>query len=109
MTVLRNGTSLYGAKGANGVILIDTRRNKTMATRITASVSSGITLEPKFIDMMDATQYKSYASDLLSTTNTTIKDFKFLKSPPQNTLWKYFIAEYQYYTYRYKLLKNPHF
>ena len=61
VTVLRNGTALYGAKGANGVILIDTRRNKTMATRITASVSSGITLEPKFIDMMDATQYKSYA------------------------------------------------
>lgn len=100
MTVLRNGTALYGAKGANGVILIDTRRNKTMATRITASVSSGITLEPKFIDMMDATQYKSYASDLLSTTNTTIKDFKFLNENPSyyyypqyhnNTDWKQYV------------------
>ncbi len=100
VTVLRNGTSLYGAKGANGVILIDTRRNKTMATRITASVSSGITLEPKFIDMMDATQYKSYASDLLSTTNTTIKDFKFLNENPSyyyypqyhnNTDWKQYV------------------
>ncbi len=100
VTVLRNGTALYGAKGANGVILIDTRRNKTMATRITASVSSGITLEPKFIDMMDATQYKSYASDLLSTTNTTIKDFKFLNENPSyyyypqyhnNTDWKQYV------------------
>ena len=100
VTVLRNGTALYGAKGGNGVILIETRRNKTMATRITASVSSGITLEPKFIDMMDATQYKSYASDLLSTTNTTIKDFKFLNENPSyyyypqyhnNTDWKQYV------------------
>ena len=32
VTVLRNGTALYGSKGANGVILIQTRRNKSMAT-----------------------------------------------------------------------------
>ena len=78
VTVLRNGTALYGAKGANGVILIETKRNKSMATRITASISAGVTLEPKYFDMMDATQYKSYASDLLATLKTTIKDFKFL-------------------------------
>lgn len=100
VTVLRNGTSFYGAKGANGVILIETRRNKSMATRITASVSSGVTMEPKFVDMMDATQYKSYASDLLSTTNTTIKEFKFLNEDPgyyyypqyhNNTDWKQYV------------------
>ncbi|MBP5339283.1 MAG: SusC/RagA family TonB-linked outer membrane protein [Prevotella sp.] len=76
--VLRNGTALYGAKGANGVIRINTRRNHSMATRITASISAGVTLEPKFLDVMDATQYRSYASDLLQTTNTTSTDFKFL-------------------------------
>ena len=100
VTVLRNGTALYGAKGGNGVILIETRRNKTMATRITASVSSGVTFEPKFMEMMDATQYKSYASDLLATTNTTIKDFKFLNENPSyyyypqyhnNTDWKQYV------------------
>ena len=80
--VLRNGTALYGAKGANGVILINTRRNHSMATRITASISAGVTLEPKFLDMMDATQYRSYASDLLQTTNTDITDFKFLNESP---------------------------
>ena len=66
--VLRNGTALYGAKGANGVILINTRRNHSMATRITASISAGVTLEPKYFDVMDATQYRSYASDLLQTS-----------------------------------------
>ena len=98
--VLRNGTALYGAKGANGVILINTRRNHSMATRITASISAGVTLEPKSLDVMDATQYRSYASDLLQTTNTTITDFKFLNESPSyyyynqyhnNTDWKDYV------------------
>lgn len=82
VTVLRNGTALYGAKGSNGVVLIETRRNKSMATRITASLSAGVTLEPKYIDMMGAEQYRSYASELLKTTNTTASDFKFLNENP---------------------------
>ena len=100
VNVIRNGTALYGAKGANGVILINTRRNHSMATRITASLSGGVSLEPKFIDVMDANQYRSYASDLLQTTNTTIKDFKFLNEDPtyyyypqyhNNTDWKDYV------------------
>ena len=103
VTVLRNGTALYGAKGANGVILINTRRNKSMATRITANVSAGVVLEPKYISMMDAEQYRGYASELLKTTNTTNRTFKFLNEDPdyyyytqyhQNTDWK----EYVYHT-----------
>ena len=97
VTVMRNGTALYGAKGANGVILIQTRRNKSMATRITATVSAGVVLEPKYISMMGAEQYRSYASELLKTTNTTNRTFKFLNEDPnyyyytqyhQNTDWK---------------------
>ncbi len=97
VTVMRNGTALYGAKGSNGVILIDTRRNKSMATRITASLSGGVTLEPRYIDMMGAEQYRSYVSELLKTTNTTVQEFKFLNEDPNyyyygqyhnNTDWK---------------------
>ena len=98
--VLRNGTALYGAKGSNGVILITTRRNHSMATRITGSVSAGVTMEPRYFDVMDADQYRSYASDLLKTTSTTIKDFKFLNDSPDyyyypqyhnNTDWKKYV------------------
>jgi len=85
--VLHNGTALYGAKGANGVILIQTRRNHSMATRITASLSGGVTLEPKTFDVMNAAQYRSYASDLLQTTNTTLLKFKFLDDSPTNYYW----------------------
>jgi len=95
--VLRNGTALYGAKGANGVIMISTRRSKSLATRITASVSAGVTNLPKYISMMDAEQYRSYASELLKSTYTKIQEFKFLNENPDyyyykqyhnNTDWK---------------------
>ena len=78
VTVMRNGTALYGAKGANGVILIQTKRSKSMATRITATASVGVTLKPKFISMMNENQYRAYASDLLRTTGTKLSDFQFL-------------------------------
>ncbi len=109
VTVLRNGTALYGSKGANGVILIQTRRNKSMATRITANIAAGVTLEPKYISVMGAEQYRGYVSELLSSTNTRLNSFKFLDERKvtdngqtnyyydlyhQNTDWK----EYVYHT-----------
>ena len=108
VTVLRNGTALYGAKGANGVILIETKRNKSMATRITASISAGVTLEPKYFDMMDATQYKSYASDLLATLKITIKDFKFLNESPTYYYYSQYHndTDWKDYVYRTAITQN---
>jgi len=103
VTVLRNGTALYGAKGANGVILIQTRRNKSMATRITANLSAGVTMEPKYYSVMGIDEYRGYASELLKTTQTLTRTFKFLNEDPsyyyydlyhQSTDWK----EYVYHT-----------
>ncbi len=95
--IMRNGTALYGARGANGVIMITTRRCQSMATRITASISAGVTMEPKYYDMMDAEQYRAYSSELLKGTGTDITSFKFLNNDPtyyyykqyhNNTDWK---------------------
>ena len=80
--VMANGTAIYGAKGANGVILIETQRNSSLATKIDASVSMGVTLLPKFQTMMSGSQYKTYASDLLGSTGTNATEFKFLNSDP---------------------------
>ena len=93
VTVMRNGTALYGAKGANGVILIQTKRNKSMATRITANASVGVVLQPKFLSIMDAGQYRSYASELLKTTNTRNRTFKFLNEDPDYYYYKQYHQE----------------
>ena len=93
VTVLKNATALYGARGANGVILIDTKRGKSMATRIDANISAGVTLVPKLPTMMDATQYRNYTTELLGTVDGIRDkqiDFRFLNDDPTG---------YYYYMY----------
>ena len=67
VTVLKNATALYGARGANGVILIDTKRGHSMATRIDAKLGVGWTFVPKYPSMMNAAQYRNYAVEQLGT------------------------------------------
>ena len=66
--VLKNATSLYGARGANGVILITTKRGRSMATKINVNVYGGFELAPSYTEMMNGSQYKSYVSELIGTT-----------------------------------------
>ena len=68
VVVLKNGTSLYGARGGNGVIIINTKRGHSMATKINVSVFGGFETVPSAIKMMDAGQYKNYTSELIGTT-----------------------------------------
>lgn len=88
--VLKNATALYGARGANGVILIETKRGHSMATRIDANISAGISLEPHQMTMMNATQYRNYATEMLGTIAALKKSenrdvtFNFLNDDPKN-------------------------
>ena len=92
VTVLKNATALYGARGANGVVLIDTKRGHSMATRIDANISAGVQLIPKLPTMMNAAQYRTYATEMLGTVPhiDQYKNFYFLNDDPTG---------YYYYTY----------
>lgn len=80
--VLKNGTAIYGAKAANGVIVIKTKRCHSMATRIDLNLSAGVELTPKNMELMNAGEYRSYASQMLGTTDTKLTEFKFLSTDP---------------------------
>ena len=82
VTVLKNGTAIYGAKGANGVLLIETKRNKSMATKIDVSIGGSYELLPKKVDVMNAEQYRVYASELIGTTGSVSNSYKFLNTDP---------------------------
>ncbi len=95
VTVLKNATALYGAKGGNGVILIETKRGRSMATRIDANIGVGVTLQPRQIDVMNAAQYRLYASEMLGTYPTIDEytdpnTFKFLIDDPS----KYYYTKF---------------
>lgn len=66
--VLKNATSLYGSRGANGVVIINTKRGRSMATKINASIFGGFEFAPSYTDMMNGSQYKQYVSELIGTT-----------------------------------------
>ncbi len=67
VTVLKNATALYGSRGANGVVLIETKRGHSMATRIDANIGVGWTFTPSYPTMMNASQYRNYAVEQLGT------------------------------------------
>ena len=82
ITVLKNGTALYGAKGANGVILINTKRNKSMATRIDVNIGAGFQLMPRLPKMMGAEDYRLYATELLSNQVPDVGRLEFVNTDP---------------------------
>lgn len=81
ITVLKDGMSIYGTKAANGVILIQTKRAKSMVTKIRLSIFSGLTTTPGKLPMMDGESFRIYASDLQRTGLSTTVDKSFLGDP----------------------------
>ena len=91
ITVLNNATSIYGAKGANGVILIDTKRGHSMATRIDAQAFASFTMQPRLPQMMNAEQYRIYANELLGSygySTESIKNLPFLSDDQSKYYYK---------------------
>lgn len=64
ITVLKDGTSLYGSKGANGVILIKTLKSKSLETRINAHVSSGVGFERTELPLLNSMEHKFLLSEI---------------------------------------------
>lgn len=112
--VLKNATALYGARGANGVILIETKRGHSMATRIDANISAGVTLKPQLQKMMNAAQYRTYATEMLGTVAELKKAenrdvfFNFLNDDPDGFYYKMYHndTDWQDEVYRTAITQN---
>ena len=90
--VIKNGTALYGAKGANGVVIINTKRGHSMATKINVRVYGGVELAPSRLKMMDGDAYRSYLSELAGTvedvresTSGSLSQYAFLNEAPESS------------------------
>jgi len=87
ITVLKDGVSIYGSKASNGVILIKTNRGKSAVTKIDLNIMTGITQKPNAIPVMNADEYRTYASEIIGTRGLSKKEiaaFGFLKSDPSS-------------------------
>ena len=100
--VMKNGAAIYGARAANGVILINTKRGESMATKITANIYGNVALAPTTQDMLDTEGFRVYANDLIGTLDVNAnrnipflredKDFIYYNKFHNNTDW----ADYVY-------------
>jgi TonB-linked SusC/RagA family outer membrane protein len=87
ITILKDAssTAIYGSRGANGVVLIETKRGKKGKAVVSLSSSLGYQLVPKTIPLMSPYEFIKYQQELdplLATTTAyfangkTLEDYK---------------------------------
>lgn len=72
--ILKDASSIYGSKGANGAILISTKRGRSFSTKIAVNMNWGLQLRPVTPRMMDAPQYRAYISEMTKGNEEAYKD-----------------------------------
>lgn len=96
ISVEKDGTSIYGSKAANGVVIIKTKRGTSPVTKISVTATTGFVTKPSNFPMMKGDEFRVYASDLLKTQgiewNSNSSKFQFLEADPSDPMI--------YYSYR---------
>ena len=110
--VLRDAdaTAIYGSRGANGVILITTKKGKAGKTKYSMNIYTGVSNIAHTIPMMNTNQYldmrkEAFANDGITPSNTDPSDFRTyapdltIYDPNKYTDWKkLFIGNSSYST-----------
>ncbi|SEA63870.1 SusC/RagA family TonB-linked outer membrane protein [Pedobacter hartonius] len=67
-----DATAIYGSRGANGVILITTKRGKVGKAQTNISITQGISRVGKMMDLMNTEQYISMRKEALKNDNLQV-------------------------------------
>ncbi|MDQ6844996.1 MAG: SusC/RagA family TonB-linked outer membrane protein [Bacteroidota bacterium] len=66
-----SATAIYGSRGANGVVIITTKRGKAGIPQVTASASTGISNVMKRLKVLSGDEYRKALADYNVGTDTT--------------------------------------
>ena len=79
ITVLKDAsaTAVFGVRGANGVILITTKRGKEGNAKISFSTSTGIQMPTKLLEFADSYQYASFYNEAQQNDGVDPSSYKF--------------------------------
>jgi TonB-linked SusC/RagA family outer membrane protein len=78
--------SIYGARAANGVVLITTKRGKPGAPKLSINISSGVQAMTKRYDLLNAQQYAAAVNEGLIRIGGS--NTPFITETPYNTDWQ---------------------
>ncbi len=67
-----DATAIYGSRGANGVILITTKKGRQGKTVVTANLSTGGSKVPHFLELMNTQQYLKMRHQAFKNDNRQI-------------------------------------
>lgn len=73
-----SATAIYGSRGANGVVIITTKKGKADQNTITYDVSVGVQSVIKKVDVLNAKQFASLRNDALYDTKPADGRFQYL-------------------------------
>lgn len=99
-----DATAIYGSRGANGVVLITTKKGKAGASVVNVRFSQGFAKVPKFLDLLDTKQYLSmrheaFANDGMEPGDVSSDVDLLMWDTTRNTDWqKEFIGGTASYT-----------
>lgn len=69
-----SATAIYGARGANGVILVTTKKGSTGAMKISYNGYGGIQSAVNMIEVLDANSYKRILNEILETPGSNVSE-----------------------------------
>ncbi|WP_257656974.1 TonB-dependent receptor [Parapedobacter lycopersici] len=74
MQILKDASAsaIYGARAANGVVIITTNRGKAGATQVQFKATAGFSDVTKFLPLMNSAQYIDYATEAYQNAGRTI-------------------------------------
>jgi TonB-linked SusC/RagA family outer membrane protein len=87
ITVIKDGSSMYGTKGANGVILITTAHARELATKIDAGIYAGTSFAPKKLPVMNSGDFRVYLSELMRSSGMNEEELQsqpYMNDDPSN-------------------------
>ena len=79
-------TAIYGSRGANGVIMITTKKGKEGKTKVEFNAYAGPVMKTRMPDIMNAEQYVEFRREALRAVNNYTDDSAFLSSEEQALL-----------------------
>ena len=102
IVVLKDATSIYGAKGSNGAILIRTRHTTDQATHVDVTALMGVNMQPRQLPMLGASDSKRLLTDIAQTSGLTDREVNNLswinaKLPERQPNGTYLYADYYKY------------
>ena len=88
-----DATAIYGSRGANGVILITTKKGKAGETKYEITMNSGFSKVTRFVEMLNTEEYldirkKAYANDGVTIYPTSAFDINGTWDQNRHTNWQ---------------------